>query len=96
MITQSLLNLIFPLVKKSTNFEKRINSDLKLLKNEKTTYKNTKLLRSRPGILYGLGKVHKETKNEVLTLHPVLSANGTSTYKLVKFLLPFLTLLNEK
>ena len=37
MITQNFLALIFPVVKKSTiiaNLEKRITSDLKLLKNE--------------------------------------------------------------
>ena len=47
-----------------TNFEKKITSDLKLLKDEeiidKATYKNIKPVGSKPGVLYGLGKVHKE------------------------------------
>ena len=50
-----------------TNLEKRISSDLKLLKDkeiiDKATYKNIKPVGSRPGVLYGLGKMHKEAKN---------------------------------
>ena len=46
------------------NLEKKIASDLKELKDEeiieKATYKNIKLVGSRPVLLYGLGKVHKE------------------------------------
>ena len=76
-----------------TNLEKRTTSDLKLLKDEeinKATYKNIKPAGSRPGILYGLGKVHKETNNGLSPFRPILSAIGTPTYKLAKFLLPFL------
>ena len=62
-----------------TILEKRISSDLKLLKDEKTidkaTYKNIKPVGSRPSVLCGLGKVHKET--------PI--------YKRAKFFIPFLT-----
>ena len=82
-----------------TNLEKRITSDLKLLKDEeiidKATYKNIKPVGSRPGVLYGLGKVHKETKNGLPPFHPILPAIGTPTYKLAKFLLPFLTPLTQ-
>ena len=50
-----------------TNLEKRITSDLKLLKDEeiidKATYKNINPVGSRQGVLYELGNVHKETKN---------------------------------
>ena len=78
-----------------TNLEKRITSDLKLLKDEeiidKTTYKNIKPVGSRPGVLYRLGKLHKETKHGLPTFRLILSAIGTPTYKLAKFLLPFLT-----
>ena len=83
----------------TTNLEKRITSDLKLLKDkeiiDKATYKNIKPVGSKPGILYGLGKVHKETKNGLPPLHPILSAIGMPTQKLSKFLLPFLTLLTQ-
>ena len=76
------------------NLEKRITSDLKLLKDDeiidKTTYKNIKPVGSRPGVLYGLGKVHKETKNGLPPFCPILSAIGMPTYKLAKFLLRFL------
>ena len=83
----------------TTNLEKRITSDLKLLKDkeiiDKATYKNIKPVGSKPGILYGLGKVHKETKNGLPPLHPILSAIGMPTQKSSKFLLPFLTLLTQ-
>ena len=51
------------------NFEKKITSELKLLKNkkiiDKSTYKSIKPVGSRPGILYGLGKIQKETCNKL-------------------------------
>ena len=71
------------------NIEERITSDLKLPKMKKlfiiyeTTYKNIQPVGSRPYILYGLGKVHKETKNGLPPSLPILSAIGTPTYKLV-------------
>ena len=77
------------------NLEKRITSELKLLKDkeiiDKSTYKSIKPVGSRPGILYGLGKIHKETRNGIPPFRPILSAIGTPTYKLAKFLLKFLT-----
>ena len=45
----------------------------------------------RPGILYRLGIIHKETCNGMPRFCPILSAIGTPTYKLTKFLLKFLT-----
>ena len=73
------------------NVEKRIAFDLKLLKNEeiieKTTYKNIKRGGPKLGILYELGKVHKEAKYGLLPLCPILSTIGASTYKLAKLLL---------
>ena len=77
------------------NPEKRITSELKLLKDkeiiDKSTYKSIKSVGSRPGILYGLGKIHKETCNGIPCFRPILSAIGTPTYKLAKFLLKFFT-----
>ena len=75
--------------------EKRITSELRLLKNkeiiEKSTYKSIKPVGSRPGIVYGLGKIHKETRNGIPPFRPILSAIGTPTYKLANFLLKLLT-----
>ena len=77
------------------NLEKRITSELKLLKHkeiiDKATYKNIKPVGFRPNILYGLGKIHKETRNGIPPFRPILSAIGTPTYNLAKFLLKFLT-----
>ena len=48
------------------NLEKRITSELKLLKDkeiiDKSTYKSIKPVGSRPGISYGSSKIHKETR----------------------------------
>ena len=77
------------------NLEKRITSALKLLKDkeiiDKSTYKSIKPIGSRPGILYGSGKIHKETRNGLPPFRPILSAIDTPTYKLAKFLLKILT-----
>ena len=77
------------------NLEKRITSELKLLKDkeiiDKSIYKSIKPVGSRPGVLYGLGKIHKETRNGIPPFRPILSAIGTPTYNLAKFLLKFLT-----
>ena len=77
------------------NLEKRITSALKLLKDkeiiDKPTCKSIKPIGSRPGILYGSGKIHKETRNGLPPFRPILSAIDTPTYRLAKFLLKFLT-----
>ena len=43
---------------------------------------------SNPGILYGLCKVHKTVVDVCLPFRPILSAIGTPTYKLAKYLVP--------
>ena len=77
------------------NPEKRITPELKLLNNkeiiDKSSYKSIKAIGTRPGILYGLGKIHKETRNGLPAFQPILSIIRTPTYKLEKFLLQFLT-----
>ena len=77
------------------NLEKRIALELKLLKHkeiiEKSSCKSMKPVGSVSVILYRLGKIHKETHNELPPFCPILSAVGTSTYKLAKFLLQFLS-----
>ena len=79
------------------NLDKKITSELRLLKDketiDKSTYKIIKPVGSRQGILYRLGKIHKETRNGIApqVYGPILSAIGTPTYKLAKFLMKFLT-----
>ena len=41
---------------------------------------------SRPGVMYGLSKVHKQLVDGFPKLRPILSAINTPTYKLAKFL----------
>ena len=47
---------------------------------------------SRPGIMYGLCKVHKGrgASNDILPFRPILSAIGTCTYNIAKFFVPIL------
>ena len=49
-------------------------------------HKKIKAVRSRPGILYGLYKVHKSITDICPPFKPILSAIGTPSYKLAKFL----------
>ena len=54
-------------------------------------YKKIKAIGSRPGILYGLCKVHKAIIDVCPPFRPILSAIGTPSYKLAKFLEPKLS-----
>ena len=55
-------------------------------------YKHLKPVGKRPGIMYGLCKVHKDTTNgsEVPPFCPILSAIKTCSYNLAKFFVPIL------
>ena len=44
-----------------------------------------------PARLYGLPKIHKDLVNGLPKFRPIISQIGSSTYKLAKFLLPFIT-----
>ena len=54
-------------------------------------YKKIKAIGSRPGILYGLCKVHKAIFDVCPPFRLILSAIGTPSYKLAKFLVPKLS-----
>ena len=82
MTNPNLPSLIFLLVRR---LKERSTSELKLLK------KKLNPVGSRPGILYGLGKIPRKTCNGLPSFHPILSVIGTPTNKLAKFLLKFLT-----
>ena len=75
--------------------EKKSRNVLNKLLNSKkiTNQEHDKMypIGSRPGILYGLGKVHKEPANGIPKFRPILSAIGTPTYNLSKFLVPLLS-----
>ena len=77
------------------NHEKRINDYLKSLKNSGSLsvnqYKKIKAVGSKPGILYGLCKVHKAIADICPPFRPILSAIGTPSYKIAKFLVPILS-----
>ena len=82
-------------VNQIVNLEKRITSELKLLEDkeiiDKSTYKSIKLVGSRPDILYGSGKNHKETRNGLPPFQRILSDIDRPNYKITKILLKFLT-----
>ena len=75
---------------KILNKEEKINRFLRKLKAEgiinDLTYNNLFTCGSKPGILYGPLKVHKEG----CPVRPVMSAIGTFNYRLSKFLVPTL------
>ena len=77
------------------NSEKRVTDLLKKLKNKnpvsEETYNKLGPVGSKPGALYGSAKVHKPLINGLATFRAILSAIGTLTYKLAKFLVPILS-----
>ena len=76
------------------NQEKRVDNILKKLVASKSiseeTRRSLKPVGTRPGIMYGLCKVHKDIIDNCLPFRPILSPVNTRTYKLAKFLLPIL------
>ena len=76
--------------KRILKHEDQINGYLYKLLQDKTIHKplydQLHLSSSRPGILYGLPKIHKKDT----PLRPILSSIGTCGYKIAKFLVPIL------
>ena len=79
----------------SVNHEKNINNYLKRLEKSVALsteqYKKIKAVGSRPGILYGICKVHKAITDICQPFRPILTAIGTPSYKPAKFLVPKLS-----
>ena len=73
----------------SINHEKNINNYLKRLEKSGSLsteqYEKIKAVGSRPGILYGLNKVHKAITEVCPPFRPILSATGTPSYNLQNF-----------
>ena len=53
-------------------------------------YKDLSPSGSRPGIMYGLTKLHQIVADGLPSFRPILSAIVTPTFKLSKFLVPIL------
>ena len=74
--------------------EERIRKTLHRLSDEnkitKFQFDRLKPIGSRPGVLYGLAKIHKELKDGFPPLRPILSAIGTAPYMIAKFLVPLM------
>ena len=83
------------ILKFSINHEKNIKNYLKRLEKSVSLStkqcKKIKTVRCRLGILYGLCKVHNTIIDVYPPFRPILSAIGTSSYKLAKFLVPKLS-----
>ena len=79
---------------KILNHPVRVTDVLKNLRDKKVIsieqYKDLSPLGLRPGIMYGLAKVHKIVTDGLPSFRPILSAIGTPSYKLAKFLVPML------
>ena len=78
-------------IKEVIKQEDKINRLLTKMKNSneitKEEYEHLFASGTQPGLLYGLPKIHKTST----PLRPILSAIGTSGYKLAKFILPLLS-----
>ena len=89
ILKKSLLNL-------TVNHKKQINEYLKSLKLSGALsveqHKKTKAVGSRPGVLYGLCKVHKNILDRCPPFRPILSAIGTPSYNLQFFIQKILML----
>ena len=73
--------------------EKRIDTVLKKLVSNSISEKKRRSLKpvgTRPGIMWGLCKVHKDIIGNFLPFRPILSAINIPNYKLAKFLVPIL------
>ena len=73
------------------SFQKQVQDTLLRMKNKftKKLYKKLYPSSSRPGLYFGLAKVHKlkDSRNvDELPLRPVISNIGTATYELSKYL----------
>ena len=58
------------------------------------TRKSLKPVGTRPGIMYGLCKVHKDIIDNFAPFRPIFSTINTPTYKVAKFLAPILKSFN--
>ena len=76
------------------NQEKRVDNILKKLVASKSiseeTRRSLKPVGTRPGIMYGLCKVHKDIIDNCPPFRLILLVINTPTYKLAKFLVPIL------
>ena len=72
------------------DFKQVIDELLRMEKITQQTYWKLDPIGCKPGVLYGLSKVHKTLVNGLPKMRPILSAIGTAGYNVSKFLLPIL------
>ena len=74
--------------KHTLNLEDKANRLIRKLKENhsisESEYKSLYVVGSRPGVMYGLPKIHKQN----IPMRPVVSSISTPFYKLAKFLIP--------
>ena len=73
------------------SFHVVINKLLSQGKISKQTWFKLDPIGCKPGVLYGLSKVHKALVRGIPKMRPILSAIGTAAYGMSKFLVPLLT-----
>ena len=82
-VTEDPLQLMFSLTDRMNRFLSTLCEKKKI---SKADYNELHLPSAKPGVLYGLPKMHKQS----IPMRPILSAIGTFNYKLAKFLVPIL------
>ena len=81
------LNFILNCEQKVTDIPKEIKNKNQIIDN---LYNKLRPVGSQPGVLYCLAKFHKKVIDGCPAFRPILSATGTTTYKIAKFLVPIL------
>jgi len=88
-------NVLRYLVNVRESYKSFLNGLLAKGKISQQTFYKVEPVGHKPGILYGLAKVHKSLVNGIPKMRPILSAIGTAGYGLSKFLVPILKTIAE-
>ena len=78
---QNALNHLIHIQERITRLLKSLEDQVEISEKKEDLYSSG----SKPGVLYALAKIHKALEDGIPSIRPILSAIGTSTYKLAKF-----------
>ena len=79
------LNHLIRMEERLIRLLKSLEDQGEISEKEKNDLSDSNLSDSKPGVLYGLAKIHKALEDGIPSFRPIFSAIGTPTYKLAKF-----------
>ena len=79
------LNHLIRMEERIIRLLKSLEDQGEISEKEKNDLSDSNLSDSKPGVLYGLAKIHKALDDGIPSFRPIFSAIGTPTYKLAKF-----------